>query len=268
MRCGDQRLPLGQNLDIRVDRVGSGAPLVCLNGLLGQNEQWEPVVRPLASRVESWLLQPPLLEMKGPGCSVHGVTTLLTGVLETLLDQPAVICGNSLGGHVALKVARARPDLVRALVLVGSSGLFERGFERDVSHNGTREWLDRKIADLFCDPDRMPDGLVDRAFEELSRKTARRALVKLGRSAKRDHLGDHLAEIHTPTLVAWGTHDRVTPPDVAEEFIRLLPDAELVWLDRCGHAPQIEDPAQLAEAIDGFLDRLDARDDAARSGVA
>lgn len=242
-------------MDIRIDRIGAGEPVVVLNGLLGLNEHWFPCVSHLADRAEVLLIQPPLLEMKGAGCTVAGVTRLIASVLETLIDQPAVLVGNSLGGHVALRLALEAHPLVRGLVLVGSSGLFERSFEKGVEHSPSKQWLDKKIGDLFYDPSRMPPGLVDEAYAELSRRSAARALVKLGRSAKNDHLGERIEGLVTPTLLVWGRNDIVTPPDVAEQFHQLLPNSRLVWIDQCGHAPQIERPEELGRAIALALQR-------------
>lgn len=255
-------------VDIRVDRAGRGRPVVILNGLLGLNEHWFPCLGPLTTRAECLLLQPPLLEMRGKGLSVEGVAHLIESVLETLTDEPAIMVGNSLGGHVALRLAHRRPDLVAGLVLIGSSGLFERSFEQGVQHDPSREWLTRKITELFYDPARMLPGLIDMAYNELSRRTAARALVRLGRSAKRDHLGEILGEIRQPTLLLWGRNDIVTPADVAHEFHARMPGATLRWIDRCGHAPQIECPEEVAQGIAWFLDHLAAAEREGRAGVA
>lgn len=244
-------------VDIRVDRAGRGKPLVILNGLLGLNEHWFPCLGPVAQRAEVLLLEPPLLEMKGKGLSVEGVTQLAISVLESLIDSPAIMVGNSLGGHIGLRLAHARPDMVRGLVLIGSSGLFERTFERSVQHDPSYPWLQQKISDLFHDPSRMLPGMVDLAYAELSRRSAARALVRLGRSAKNDHLGEILPTIDKPTLILWGKQDVVTPPHVAEQFHGLLPNSILRWIDHCGHAPQIEQPTAVADNIAEFLDRLD-----------
>lgn len=248
------------DIDIRIDRAGRGEPVVVLNGLLGLNQHWMTCLRHWATRAEVLLLEPPLLQMKGPGCSVAGVTRMIAGVLEALVDRPAVMVGNSLGGHVALRLALEHPRLVRGLVLVGSSGLFERGFERGVEHSPSRAWLERKITDLFYDPTRMWPDMIDTAHAELSRRSAARALVKLGRSAKNDHLGERLHAVDVPVLLAWGKQDTVTPPEVAEQFKQLLPRATLEWIDRCGHAPQIEQADELARLVGVYLDRLAAGD--------
>lgn len=252
-------------IDIRVDRIGEGEPLVILNGLLGLNEHWFPCLGPLSERAECFLLQPPLVEMRGKGTTVEGVVHLIAGVLDSLIDRPAVLVGNSLGGHIALRLALLDPGLVRGLVLMGSSGLFERGFEKGAQHSPSREWLDRKIGDLFADRSKMLPGMVDMAYAELSRRSAARAFVRLGRSAKNDHLGELLPYIDAPARLVWGRQDIVTPPVVAEQFLNLLPRAELSWIENCGHAPQIECPEAVAREIALFLDALTASERAERS---
>lgn len=245
-------------VDVRVDRVGSGDPVVFLNGLLGQNEHWFRTLPPLVDRAECLFIQPPLLEMRGAGCSVDGVTNLTLSLLDTLIDRPAILVGNSLGGHVSLRIALARPEAVRGLVLVGSSGLFERSFEKDVQHSPSHGWLRKKIEALFHDPSRMLPGMVEEAHAALSRRSAARAMVRLGRSAKRDHLGEQLPSIEQPVLICWGKQDIVTPPEVAQQFAELLPSSRLRWLDACGHAPQIEQGHALGERIAEFLADLQA----------
>lgn len=245
-------------VDVRVDRMGAGEPIVVMNGLLGLNEHWFPCLSQLIGPhvpfdAQILLLQPPLLEMKGSGCSVHGVSQLLVSLLNTLVDRPAILIGNSFGGHVALRIAMAYPDLVRGLVLVGSSGLFERGFERDVTHNPSYEFVDRKIREIFYDPSSILPGMTQMALDALSRRTSARAMVRLGKSAKRDHLGDELHTVRCPALIAWGRQDNVTPPEVAQQFADLIPNSRLRWTDRCGHAPHIEHPSKLAADIQQFV---------------
>ncbi|MBL0928330.1 MAG: alpha/beta hydrolase [Phycisphaerales bacterium] len=244
-------------VDVRIDRVGSGRPVVFLNGLLGLNEHWFPVLPTLSRRSECLLIEPPLLEMKGDGCSVLGVVSLIGNLMRSLLDGPAVVVGNSLGGHVGLRLALQHPELIRGLVLIGSSGLFERTLE-SAQHSPSRDWLSQKIGGLFHDPARIPPGMVDRAYAELSKRTAARALVRLGKSAKNDHLGEELPKVRHPVALVWGRQDNVTPPEVCEQFGQLIPNTRTWWIDRCGHAPQIERPDEVASSIGEFLDLLDA----------
>lgn len=244
---------------VRVEEMGSGEPVVFLHGLLGINDHWKPMATHLAGRARCIMIEAPLLELKGSLCSVDGVTAVISGTLDHVLDgQPAVLVGNSLGGHVAQRLAISRPDVCRGLVLAGSSGLFERTLEKNVQHRPSREWIERKILDLFYDPAKVPPDCVDKAYEELSQRHGARAIVKLGRSAKADHMGERLHLISQPTLLLWGRQDNVTPPMVADEFHELIRDTRLVWLEECGHTPMLEHPELFAKHLHTFLDELDA----------
>lgn len=251
-----------QGLDERditasVSDCGTGVPVVFLHGLVGLNEHWDEVVRGIRHRARCTLLELPLLDLRGKDCSIQGVEVLTARFLEQHIREPSVLVGNSFGGHVALRLALERPDMVKALVLAGSSGLIEKSMVGEVQIRPSREWLAEKIGELFFDRSKMREADLDRAHKELSRRGGARAMVKLSRSARRNHLGSKMRGVKAPTLLIWGRQDIVTPPEAAEGFLSLLPDARIVWFDRCGHAPMIECPDQFTDAMLGFLDELE-----------
>jgi pimeloyl-ACP methyl ester carboxylesterase len=253
-----------------VKRLGEGPPVVFLHGLLGLNSHWIETAERLQDQFECLLVEAPLLELRGRRCSMEGVQKIIERELASL-TEPMVLVGNSLGGHIALRIALSQPDRVRGLVLAGSSGLFERTFERDVQHRPSHEWIRKKIAELFADPSRMPEDAVAHAYRELRKRGSARALVRLSRSAKADHMGGRLGAISAPTLLLWGRQDIVTPPHVAEEFAALVPDSRIEWIDDCGHAPMLERPEALAEGIRRFLCEIEesgASSNGARQEVA
>lgn len=246
----------------RLIDVGQGRPVVFLHGLVGLNDHWEEVARRAACRVRCVMLEIPLLTLRGRDCSIEGVEVLTARFLDRHLggDRQAVLAGNSFGGHVALRIALNRPDLVGGLVLAGASGLVEKTMMSDVQIRPSREWLSRKIGELFFDPSKhMREADLDRAHRELSERSGARAMVKLSRSARRDHLGERIPDVTAPTLLIWGRNDIVTPPEAADQFMRSLPDARIVWFDECGHTPMIERPDEFARAMLGFTDELDRR---------
>ncbi len=252
---------------IRVEEIGEGLPIVFLHGLLGLNSYWKATAEALSCRARCLLVEIPLLQLRNGDCNVGGVTAIALDILDRLTDQPVVMVGSSFGGHVSLKISLDRPEVVRALVLTGSSGLFEAAFEeeleqglakKDVQRRPSQDWIQRKIAELFYDPDRIPDGVVERAHGELTDRRGARAMVRLSKSAKRDHMGARLGSITQPALIVWGRQDVVTPPRVAEEFAARLPNARLRWIDRCGHAPMIERPEDFTGALEEFIMELDA----------
>ncbi|HEX2837044.1 MAG TPA: alpha/beta hydrolase [Phycisphaerales bacterium] len=234
--------------------VGSGVPVVFLHGLVGLNDHWEGVVAAVQHRCRCIMLEMPLLDLTGDDCSIQGATELTARFLRSYLNAPAVLVGNSFGGHVATRLAVEHPQLVRGLVLAGASGLIEKSMVSDVQIRPSREWLERKIGELFYDKSKMNMGDVDRAFGELSQRDKARAMVRLSRTARRNHMGDQLGSIKAPTLIIWGRQDIVTPPEACEQFHRRIAGSRVVWIDNCGHAPMIEAADVFAGALNEFLD--------------
>ncbi|MBL4697750.1 MAG: alpha/beta hydrolase [Phycisphaerales bacterium] len=248
----------GKRIPADVVECGSGMPVVFLHGLVGLNEHWGKVVDRIASRVKCVTLEVPLLELRGVDCSLSAVSAMTMQFLDREIGEPAILVGNSFGGHVALRVTHERPELVHALILAGSSGLIERTVVKGAPVRPTREWLVEKIGELFYDKSKMDPNDVDRAFELLNERGGARAMVKLSKSARRDNMTDDLADIHQRTLLIWGKEDIVTPPSAGQGFSELMPNAKLHWIDSCGHAPMIEAPIAFGDAMHGFFDELEA----------
>lgn len=247
-------------MSAKVAELGRGQPVVFLHGLVGLNEHWEDSARLVSAHARCILFELPLLTLRDEDCSVQGATELTAVFLREHVREPALLVGNSFGGHVALRLAILHPDLVGGLFLAGSSGLLERTMVKDIQIRPSREWLARKIGELFYDPAKMRKADLDRAYAELSQRDHARAMVRLSRSARSDHLADRIDMIRAPTHLLWGREDIVTPPEAAEEFLAKLSDAELTWIEGCGHAPMIEAPEKFAEALIGFIRRLQSRD--------
>lgn len=252
--------PEGLPVNCSVVDIGAGSRrVVFLHGLVGLNEHWEDVAHAIAPRVRVSLLEIPLLSLRGDDCTIQGVSAMTSQFLAEHIRQPAVLVGNSFGGHIALRLALEQPERVEGLILAGSSGLIEKTMVRGAPTRPSREWLEEKIGELFYDKSRMREADIDRAFKELNDRRSARAMVSLSKSARRNHLGDQIGQIACPTLLIWGREDVVTPPQAAEEFYNLLPDARLHWIDACGHAPMMEAPDEFAGAVIRFFDELDQR---------
>lgn len=243
----------GVDVKARVLDRGTGPAVVFLHGLVGLNDHWELVIDRVEKSMRPIGLELPLLALTGEDCSIHGATQLTAAFLSSYVKGPSILVGNSFGGHVALKIALEHPHLCSGLVLAGASGLIEKSMVAEVQLRPTRPWLEKKIGELFYDTSKMNQGDVDRAFGELTDRAKARAMVKLSRSARRNHLGDEIHKINVPSLVIWGRQDIVTPPEAAEEFRSKIPGARLFWIDRCGHAPMIERPEEFAGALSEFV---------------
>lgn len=248
--------PAGRAVTAKVVRAGEGTKFVFLHGLVGLNEHWEEVIRRVEGRLSCTTVELPLLDLTGEDCSIQAVTEMTVQFLERHIDGPSILVGNSFGGHVAAKIALRRSDLVQGLVLAGASGLFERTMVRGAPVRPSRDWLTEKIGELFHDKSRMNKNDVERAHALLSKRAGAKAMVRLSKTARRDNLSGDLCDIVCPTLLIWGRQDIVTPPSAGQGFMDLLPDARIVWIEDCGHAPMIEAPEPFAEALLDFSEEI------------
>jgi pimeloyl-ACP methyl ester carboxylesterase len=141
------------------------------------------------------------------------------------------------------------------LILAGSSGLFDRGYERHVPHRPSRAWLRAKMREVFFDESHVTETLIDEIRHSLSDRRRMAGLVRMAASAKRNNLRDVLHRIQSPVLLVWGANDNITPPSVALEFKERLPLSELKFINQCGHAPTLEKPYEFNLIVERFLQR-------------
>ncbi|PYM85968.1 MAG: hypothetical protein DME09_03875 [Candidatus Rokuibacteriota bacterium] len=144
---GDYRYP-----EFRWLEQGEGEPVLLLHGLMGRMEDWDDVLDVLALSCRPVAPLLPIFHPGLPETSLVALADHVVGLLDALDIPHAVIGGNSLGGHVALTLALARPERVSGLILAGSSGLFERGFTRGVPHRPNGEYVREKMEEIFYDP--------------------------------------------------------------------------------------------------------------------
>ncbi|HNF03086.1 MAG TPA: alpha/beta hydrolase, partial [Ferruginibacter sp.] len=90
-------------------------------------------------------------------------------------------------------------------------------------------------------------------FEITNNRIKAIKIIALAKSAIRNNLGEELSQIKQPTCLIWGNNDTITPPFVAKEFQRLIPNSELHFIDKCGHAPMMEVPTEFNRLLDEFL---------------
>jgi 2-hydroxy-6-oxonona-2,4-dienedioate hydrolase len=236
--------------------VGEGREVVLLHGIFGSPQNWAGALRHAPSGFRFIVPDIPVFEMPLDQCTIEGLGRFVVGFLDGLGADQVILGGNSLGGHLALEVALTAPERVEALILTGSSGLFERGFDTGVPVRPGDDWLRVKTSEVFFDQAAVTDDLINSVRAVVENRGRLLRAIRTAKSAKRTHMGGRLHEIAVPTLLLWGAEDHITPTDVAHEFHAGIPHSELVFLDRCGHAPMIERPAEFAKAVGHFLHRL------------
>ncbi|MEO6405299.1 MAG: alpha/beta hydrolase [Ferruginibacter sp.] len=232
---------------------GSGEVLMLLHGLFGALSNFKDLIEHFRKSHKVVVPMLPLLEMDLLHTSVGGLEKFVYKFIEHRQYDGIHLMGNSLGGHVGLVHILKHPENITSLILTGSSGLFENGMGDTYPKRGDKEYIRKKTALTFYDPAMATDELVNEVFEITNNRLKVIKIIALAKSAIRNNLGEEISQIKQPTCLIWGNNDTITPPFVGKEFNRLIPNSELHFIDKCGHAPMMEVPEEFNRILDGFL---------------
>jgi pimeloyl-ACP methyl ester carboxylesterase len=245
-----------QDGKFRFVEEGNGETLMLLHGLFGALSNFSDLIEHFRKSYRVVVPMLPLLELDLLHTSVGGLQKFVNRFIEHRKYDGIHLMGNSLGGHVALVHILKNPERIRSLILTGSSGLFENGMGDTYPKRGDKEYIRNKTALTFYDPSLATDELVNEVFEITNNRLKVIKIIALAKSAIRNNLGEELSQIKQPTCLIWGNNDTITPPFVAKEFHRLIPNSELHFIDKCGHAPMMEVPSEFNRILEGFLAKL------------
>jgi 2-hydroxy-6-oxonona-2,4-dienedioate hydrolase len=235
---------------------GEGEPLLMLHGLFGALSNFQGLINYFVQHNKVIVPMLPLFELDLLHSTVGGLEKFLYKFIEHKDYRNIHLLGNSLGGHVALLHVLKHPERIKSLILTGSSGLFENGMGDTYPKRGDYEYIKKKTSLTFYDPEIATKELVDEVFEIVNNRIKAIKIISLAKSAIRNNLGEEISQIKQPTLLVWGNNDTVTPPFVAREFNRLIPNSELHFIDKCGHAPMMEVPDEFNRILHLFLQKL------------
>ncbi len=232
---------------------GQGPVLMLLHGLFGALSNWEEVITRFSSNFRVIIPMLPIYEMPIKEAGLEGLRKFVEDFVEVMKLQNMIIMGNSLGGHVGILYTLHNKDKVDKLVLTGSSGLFENTMGGSYPRRGSYDYIRERVAYTFYDPNVASKELVDEVFETTKSIPKCMRIVAIAKSAQRNNLAADLPNLTIPTLLVWGLNDTITPPMVAHEFNRLIPNSELKFIDKCCHAPMMEHPKEFNELVQDFL---------------
>jgi pimeloyl-ACP methyl ester carboxylesterase len=253
-------------MDLDHHRGGSGEPLVLIHGIGHTWRGWKPMLPLLEPRFDVLAVDlpgfgrsPPLPEGTEP------TPQALADAVEEALDDAgfgqAVLCGNSLGGWIALELARrGRATSVVAISPAGLQHAREKAWGRNVLLGmrwGARnapapDWLlrTRLGCALFAGPAVAKPWRLDPGdFPEVLRLFADAPGFDGCLTHTFDGQPKGLNEIGVPVRILWGTRDLILLPRQGKRFERLIPNAELRYLKGLGHTPMSDEPELLAELI-------------------
>lgn len=233
---------------------GEGQPIIVLHGLMGGLSNFDGVRKFFPEKGYKVVI---------PELPVYSKPLLKTNVkhfakyLKDFIDhkgyKDVILLGNSLGGHIGLYHTKLYPENVKALVITGSSGLYESAMGSGYTKRSDYEVIKKKAQEVFYDPEIATKEIVDEVFATVNDRNKLIKTLAIAKSAIRHNMAKDLPNMHTPTCIIWGKNDTVTPPEVAEEFNKLLPDSDLFWIDKCGHAAMMEHPDQFNDILYKWL---------------
>lgn len=236
--------------------VGEGEPLMLLHGLFGALSNFMGLIEHFRHHNKVIVPMLPLFELDILHTTVGGLEKFVHKFIEKRNYNNIHLLGNSLGGHVALLHALKHPERLKSITLTGSSGLFENGMGDTYPKRGDYEYIKKKTELTFYDPKTASKELVDEVYEIVNNRIKAIKIIALAKSAIRNNLGEELNQIKQPTLLIWGNNDSITPPFVGREFHRLIPNSELHFIDKCGHAPMMEVEDEFNDILQKFLMKL------------
>ncbi|HEX7367063.1 MAG TPA: alpha/beta hydrolase [Pelobium sp.] len=232
---------------------GKGEVLLLLHGLMGALSNWEHVIEQFKNR---YTVVIPVLPIYDLPLLTTGVKTLSKHIhrfVKYKKFEKVTLLGNSLGGHVGLIYTLAHPDFVNALVLAGSSGLYENAFGGSFPKRESYDFIKEKVEYTFYSPKTATKEMVDEVYETVNNRNKVIRILAMAKSAIRHNMAKDLHKIKVPVALIWGKDDKITPPEVALEFNQLLPNSVLSWIDECGHAPMMEQPQAFNAQLENFL---------------
>src|SRR5690606_32670857 len=144
-------------------------------------------------------------------------------------------------------------EIIDSLVITGSSGLYESAMGDSYPKRGDYEYIKEKAQNVFYNPEVATKEIVDEVFEVVNDRNKVIRTLAIAKSAIRHNMAKDLPKLNMPVCIIWGKNDNVTPPNVAEEFHALLPDSDIYWIDKCGHAAMMEHPEEFNRLLDAWL---------------
>lgn len=255
-----RRVPTSAGRVHVLDARGGGPlpPIVLFHGISSSGVHFFPLLRHLRGHVRHLI---------APDMPAHGFSDpppvmrpdlmkdALIEAMDSIVHEPSIVFGNSMGGIAAIHYALARPERVRGLILCSPSGAemneeelerFVRGFDFD-THADALAFVDR----LFARRNRMRHLFAWGVRRQFAHPGVRGLLSSIG---PQDLLRpEHLAALRMPVLLMWGKGERILPRAHYEFFRRHLPEhTRISEPEGLGHAPYLDDAGAVARAILGF----------------
>lgn len=256
---------------VHYQEKGTGTPLILIHGFTSSTYSWKDVFEPLSKSFRVIAV-----DLKGFGFSAkpdgdytrRAQALLVAHLLDYLKIETAWLCGNSMGGEVALNIALQNPQRVAGLILIDSAGVSVNGGSSLapgyvsiplvgralIAMAMTSDKLVREgLLKSFYDGKKINEERVASYYRPLQTRGGQLAALRARTQAEQFPIEQDLGKINAPTLIIWGAEDTLIPSEAGRKMNSLIKDSKLVVIEKCGHVPQEEMPARVLDEITEFV---------------
>ncbi|MCR6096258.1 alpha/beta hydrolase [Salipaludibacillus agaradhaerens] len=193
--------------------------------------------------------------------SYHHYGMLVNDILTYFNLQNVIVVGHSMGGQIALNLAKIVPCNINKLILIGCSGYLKRSrkrliycsyipfFDKLMALYINKHGVASGLKNVFYDQSFITNSHIEEFGRPLKDKKMYKSLVRLIRHREGDLIGRDLNKIDLPVLLIWGREDRVVPVNVGYRLANDLPNCDLKVYEKAGHLITEERPDKVCEAI-------------------
>ncbi len=248
---------------------GEGPAILLIHGTFASLHTFEAWTKVLKKKYRVIRLDLPGFGLTGPNkngkYTINSYLRFLKKFLDNLEVEKCHIAGSSLGGWLSWEFTALYPKRINKMILIGSAGYFIDQrlplpflmaqtplVNRFMKHITPKSLVARFVREVFGDPEKVTDELIDRYYDMLTRRGNREAFVALANTKYIMH-ADKIKNIKSPTLIMWGEEDKWVSVKNAAAFKEDLPRSKTVIYEGVGHIPMEEIPGQSVRDLQKFL---------------
>ena len=245
---------------------GNDRHILFIHGLGSSADRWLGIPSALSANFHTVSLDlPGFGESDKPATMDYTIENFRKTVVDfinelAINDTKTSIIGHSLGGYIAAEVAVENKNMVERLVLIDSSGMLKKPTPLleeylKVAINPTKDKVRKVFEQMVADPTRIPSKLVEGFISRINLPNAKYAFKSTLANSTNTQIGLGRLKLidHIPTLILWGSEDRVIPPEHSRLFKEGIANSHIEIIPDAGHAPFAEKPDQVCEILRNFL---------------
>ncbi len=245
---------------------GNSRHILFIHGLGSSADRWLGIPSALSANFHTVSLDlPGFGESDKPATLDYTIENFRETIVEfmnkvVINDGKTSIVGHSLGGYIAAEVAVENKNMVERLVLIDSSGMLKKPTPLleeylKVAINPTKDKVRKVFEQMVADPTRIPSKLVEGFISRINLPNAKYAFKSTLANSTNTQIGLGRLKLidHIPTLILWGSEDRVIPPEHSRLFKEGIANSQIEIIPDAGHAPFAEKPDQVCEILRNFF---------------